>query len=65
MWNVFNDNKPLRSVQDERITILDDALTFFTTWKENLAQQYNAKSERASHFITWQTMFDIEVCNNY
>jgi hypothetical protein len=63
MWNVFNDNRPLRSVQDERVTILDDALTFFTMWKENLAQQYKKKAERASHFITWQTMFDIEVCN--
>jgi len=45
MWNVFNDNTPLRSIQDERISILDDVLKFFKTWKETLAQQYEKKQK--------------------
>ncbi|KXJ19976.1 hypothetical protein AC249_AIPGENE15268 [Exaiptasia diaphana] len=60
-WNVFNDNKPLESHNDARMTSLTEVLTYFKNWKAELQQLYKAKAEISSHFITWQTMFDLEV----
>lgn len=61
LWSVFNDSKPIRLLTDNRITQLTEVLSFFTKWKEDLLTVYNIKSEVSDHFITWQTMFDIEV----
>ncbi|XP_028407341.1 uncharacterized protein LOC114529968 [Dendronephthya gigantea] len=64
LWNVFNDTKPLSSLEDTRIKALDDVLDFFKSWKNELASIYALKSEISSHFISWQTMFDIQVTIN-
>ena len=61
LWSVFNDSKPIRLLTDNRITQLTEVLSFFTKWKEDLLTVYKIKSEVSDHFITWQTMFDIEV----
>ena len=60
--SVFNDSKPIiRLLTDHRITQLTEVLSFFTKWKQDLLGAYKTKSEVSDHFITWQTMFDIEV----
>lgn len=61
LWNVFNDNKPLSSITDSRIKDLENVLHFFNNWKDELASQFTTKSEISQHFITWQTMFDLQV----
>jgi hypothetical protein len=61
LWNVFNDTKPLMSLEDTRIEDLDDVLDFFKNWKNELASLYKLTSEISSHFISWHTMFDIQV----
>ena len=61
LWEVFNSRHPITSVQDPRIGTLDNVLGFFTNWKASLEQEFTIKSEVSSHFITWQTMFDLQV----
>ena len=61
LWSVFNDSKPIRLLTDHRITQLTEVLDFFTKWKQELSGVYKTKSEVSDHFITWQTMFDIQV----
>ncbi len=61
LWSIFNDSQPLYSTNDQRITSLTGVLNYFKTWKEEVEQKFNSRSEVAAHFITWQTMFDLEV----
>ncbi len=61
LWKVLNDNTPLSSSNDPRMTDLDNVIKFFDNWKDELSLMFKTKSEIASHFITWQTMFDIKV----
>jgi hypothetical protein len=61
LWNVFNDTKPLTSLEDSRIKALDNVLQFFNNWRDELASIFKTKSEQSCHFISWQTMFDIQV----
>lgn len=61
LWDVFNDNKPISSLSDTRIKDLDNVLEFFKNWKDELASLFPTKSERSSHFVIWQTMFDVQV----
>lgn len=65
LWNVFNDGKPLYSVNDARVASLTQVLNYFANWKTELSQLYKTKSEISAHFITWQTMFDLEVRTLY
>ncbi|CAH3154783.1 unnamed protein product [Porites evermanni] len=61
LWQVFDDRRPISSVSDPRIDTLDTVLSFFSDWKASLNQ-----SQISSQFITWQTMFDIQVhCFEY
>lgn len=59
--NVFNDNSPLQSITDQRITKLNRVLNYFKAWKQELQQTFNRRKDVSEHFITWQTMFDLEV----
>ena len=61
-WLVFNDNKKLDTVNDERFQKLDEVVSFFDEWKVEIDNTYPRKAEQAKHFITWQTMFDLKVC---
>ena len=61
LWNVFNDNSPLQSITDERVANLNQVLNYFKTWKQELQQTFHRRTEVSEHFITWQTMFDLEV----
>lgn len=61
LWNVFNDSKPLQSVDDARVASLTEVLNYFTNWKKELKQLFKKKAEISSHFISWQTMFYLEV----
>ena len=61
LWNVFNDSRPLQSLTDPRITALSQVLNYFKTWKQELEQTFQRRTEVSEHFITWQTMFDLEV----
>ena len=61
LWRALNDNTPLSSLNDSRIKDLDNVITFFDSWRDGLSLMFESKSEIASHFITWQTMFDIKV----
>ncbi len=49
------------SLEDTRIKALDNLPDFFQNWKNELASFFKLKSEISSHFISWQTMFDIQV----
>lgn len=61
LWKVFNGTNPLYSTTDPRIDELDHVMDFFDKWRNELFTMFQTKSEIASHFITWQTMFDIKV----
>ena len=61
LWNVFNDNTPLQSPTDSRITKLNQVLNYFKAWKHQLNQTFQRRADVSDHFITWQTMFDLEV----
>ena len=61
LWNVFNDNSPLQSITDQRITNLNQVLNYFKAWKQELQQVFHRRTDVSQHFITWQTMFDLEV----
>ena len=63
LWNVFNDNSPLQSITDQRITNLNQVLNYFKAWKQELQHTFNRRADVSDHFITWQTMFDLEVIN--
>ena len=60
-WEVFYSRHPITYVQDPRIGTLDNVLGFFTNWKTSLQQEFTSRSVVSSHFITWQTMFDLQV----
>lgn len=61
LWNVFNDSRPLQSMTDPRITNLNQVLNYFKVWKQDLEQTFLRRIDVSQHFITWQTMFDLEV----
>jgi hypothetical protein len=61
LWNVLNNNKPLSTITDFRIQDLDMVLQFFDNWRDDLYFLCKTKSEVSSHFISWQTMFDLKV----
>ena len=58
---VFNSSHPITFVQDPRVGALDKVLGFFMNWRSSLEQEFTMKSDVSSHFITWQTMFDLQV----
>jgi hypothetical protein len=61
LWNVLNSNKPLSTTTDSRIKDLDTVMQFFDNWRDELYLLFKTKSEVSSHFISWQTMFDLKV----
>ena len=61
LWNCFNSTEPLTSLEGTRIQALDDVLLFFRNWRNELASIFKTKSEQSCHFISWQTMFDLQV----
>ena len=61
LWNCFNSTEPLTSLEYTRIEALDDVLLFFRNWRNELASIFKTKSEQSCHFISWQTMFDLQV----
>ena len=61
LWDVFNDSMPLQSITDPRIAKLNQVLNYFKTWKQHLSQIFQRRADVSDHFITWQTMFDLEV----
>ena len=61
LWTVFNDNQPFHSIRDPRIAKLNEVADYFKERKQEIDNTYTTRSERSSHFITWQTMFDIQV----
>ena len=58
-WNVFNDPKPLITIEDTRISQLDEVIKYFQDWKS--CTQYEKKAIQSQHFMSWQTKFDLEV----
>lgn len=62
-WQVFNDSQPIFLVRDSCIDTLDTVLSFISDCKGSLTQEFATRSEVSSHFITWQTMFDLQVQN--
>ena len=59
--NVFKDNSPLQSMTDQRVANLNQAFNYFKAWKQDLQQTFHRRTDVSEHFITWQTMFDLEV----
>ena len=60
-WNIFNDPAPMKTSNDKRMTELNNVLDYFTTWQEWLALKYKTKTEQSQHFISWQSMSDLNV----
>ena len=60
-WKAFNDPRPLNTVDDGRISELDEVVKYFKDWGAWLAKKFPTKSEQSDHFISWQTKFDLEV----
>lgn len=61
LWDVFNDSMPLQLITDSRNAKLNQVLNYFKTWKQQLSQIFQRRADVSDHFITWQTMFDLEV----
>ncbi len=61
IFNCFNDTEPLLSLEDRRIKALENVLRFFQNWRDQLTSIFKTKSEQSYHFISWQTMFDLQV----
>ena len=61
LWKVFNDSNRLSDADHERLDKLEEVIQYFGEWKLQLQDEYETKSERAKHFITCQTHFDIQV----
>lgn len=61
LFNCFNDTEPLLSLEDRRIKALENVLRFFQNWRDQLTSIFKTKSEQSYHFISWQTMFDLQV----
>lgn len=61
LWNVFNGTKPISSLTDSRLKDLQKVIDFFKSWKNELSLIFPLKTDRSYHFITWQTMFDLQV----
>ena len=57
LWKVFNDSNRLSDAYDKRLDKLEEVIQYFGDWKLELQDEYGTKSERAKHFITWQTHF--------
>ena len=60
-WTVFNNPKPLKTIEDNRIVELDEVVKYFEEWRLWLTQIYPTKTEQSQHYISWQTKFDLEV----
>ena len=60
-WNIFNNPKPITDISDHRIAELDAVIQYFREWEAWLSLQYRKNADRAKHFISWQTKFDLEV----
>ena len=61
LWSVLNDNKPLYTTTDPRMQDLDTIVQFFDNWRDELCLSFKTKTDMSSHFISWQTMFDLKV----
>ncbi|XP_068696117.1 uncharacterized protein [Montipora foliosa] len=58
--NRKSDNSPLQSITDQRVTNLNQVHNYFKVWKQELQQTFHRRTDASEHFITWQTMFDLE-----
>ena len=58
-WNVFNSDVPLRSTQDDRISVVTQIEIFLQQWVQQLSHSFNSKSARRDHFMSWQTLEDL------
>ena len=65
LWKALNDSKSMKTLEDERINILNDVVEFFDDWKEQVNHTFARKNEQTTHIITWQTMFDLHVSTIY
>ena len=61
LWNALNSSTPLFTTTDSRIRDLDTVVQFFDNLRDDLYLLFKTKSEVSSHFISWQTMFDLKV----
>lgn len=61
LWIACNDTKRLSSLTDPRLDELNAVLLFFRNWKDQLSTLFLNKTDRASRFINWETMFDLQV----
>ena len=61
LWNALNSSTPLFTTTDSRIRDLDKVVQLFDNWRDDLYLLFKTKSEVSSHFISWQTMFDLKV----
>jgi hypothetical protein len=62
LWNVFNDTKPLTSLEDSRIKALDNVLQFFNNWSDELASIFKTKSEQFIQAIFNQEAYVTIMC---
>ena len=60
-WNVFDDPRPLKTIEDNRKTELDAVVTYFEDLRMWLATQNRTKAQQSEHYISWQTKLDLEV----
>lgn len=60
-WSIFNNPTHITDTSDNRITQLDTVIQYFREWETWLSKQFSKKADRARHFISWQTKFDLEV----
>ena len=60
-WSIFNNPTPITDISDNRITQLDTVIQYFREWETWLSKQFSKNADRARHFISWQTKFDLEV----
>ena len=58
LFDVFMSSDPLGSEDDARLAELKVALGWFSSWKEDLQENFQDKFERARRLVAWQT-YDI------
>ena len=58
---MFINPKPLRNPDDDRLTELENVVTFSEDWRVWLSSKFKRKEELSKHFILWQTKFDLDV----
>ena len=61
LWKVFNDGNRMERSDDARLHELSVVANYFVDWKEELQKKFKTKKEISSHFISWETMFDLQV----